>query len=309
MEILILTGMSGAGKSLAANYLEDMGYFCVDNLPPSLILELIRTYQETYLAKRTNQDPALARDSRLAIVIDVRSSNLFSEVVPVLELLREQGHNLRIVFLDATDQVLINRYKLSRRSHPLAPGRSLAQAISLERERLAPLKDRVSDIVETSNLGPAELRDMIYAMLSGPGLDKRMTILVQSFGFKYGVPVDSDCVLDVRFLPNPFYQEHLRPQSGLDPDVRDYVFSFPETQAFLDKQADLFNFTIPLYIREGKVRLMIAVGCSGGRHRSVALAEALAKSLEDSQVSIVVDHRDLQKDSRYFSKRSTPGAV
>lgn len=134
-----------------------------------------------------------------------------------------------------------------------------------------------------------------------------MIILVQSFGFKYGVPVDSDCVLDVRFLPNPFYQELLRPQSGLDPAVRDYVFSFAETEAYLDKQVDLFNFTIPLYIREGKVRLMIAIGCSGGRHRSVALAEALAKRLENSQVSIVVDHRDLQKDSRYFSKRSTPG--
>jgi len=308
MEILILTGMSGAGKSLAANYLEDMGFFCVDNLPPSLIPELIRTYQETYLAKNRDPNPAAQKGSRLAIVIDVRSSNLFNEVVPVLELLREQGHSLRIVFLDATDQVLINRYKLSRRNHPLAHGRSLAQAISLERERLAPLKDRVSDIVETSNLGPAELRDMIYAMLSGPGLDKRMTILVQSFGFKYGVPVDSDCVLDVRFLPNPFYQELLRPQSGLDPAVRDYVFSFAETEAYLDKQVDLFNFTIPLYIREGKVRLMIAVGCSGGRHRSVALAEALAKRLENSQVSIVVDHRDLQKDSRYFSKRSTPGA-
>lgn len=308
MEILILTGMSGAGKSLAANYLEDMGFFCVDNLPPSLITELIRTYEQTYQPRSHKQNLTERSFSRLAIVIDVRSSNLFNEVVPVLELLREQGHTLRILFLDATDQVLVNRYKLSRRSHPLAHGRSLAQAISLERERLAPLKDRVSDIVETSNLGPAELRDMIYAMLSGPGLDKRMTILVQSFGFKYGVPVDSDCVLDVRFLPNPFYQESLRPQSGLDPDVRDYVFSFPETEIFLGKQEDLFNFTIPLYIREGKVRLMIAVGCSGGRHRSVALAEALARRLENHEVSIVVDHRDLQKDSRYFSKRNIPGS-
>lgn len=308
MEILILTGMSGAGKSLAANYLEDMGFFCVDNLPPSLIPELIRTYEQTYQPRSHKQNLTERSFSRLAIVIDVRSSNLFNEVVPVLELLREQGHTLRILFLDATDQVLVNRYKLSRRSHPLAHGRSLAQAISLERERLAPLKDRVSDIVETSNLGPAELRDMIYAMLSGPGLDKRMTILVQSFGFKYGVPVDSDCVLDVRFLPNPFYQESLRPQSGLNPDVRDYVFSFPETEIFLGKQEDLFNFTIPLYIREGKVRLMIAVGCSGGRHRSVALAEALARRLENHEVSIVVDHRDLQKDSRYFSKRNIPGS-
>lgn len=308
MEILILTGMSGAGKSLAANYLEDMGFFCVDNLPPSLIPELIGTYEQTYQPRSHKQNLTERSFSRLAIVIDVRSSNLFNEVVPVLELLREQGHTLRILFLDATDQVLVNRYKLSRRSHPLAHGRSLAQAISLERERLAPLKDRVSDIVETSNLGPAELRDMIYAMLSGPGLDKRMTILVQSFGFKYGVPVDSDCVLDVRFLPNPFYQESLRPQSGLDPDVRDYVFSFPETEIFLGKQEDLFNFTIPLYIREGKVRLMIAVGCSGGRHRSVALAEALARRLENHEVSIVVDHRDLQKDSRYFSKRNIPGS-
>jgi UPF0042 nucleotide-binding protein len=272
-----------------------------------LIPDLIRAYQETNKTQIQEQGPTSLKVNRLAIVIDVRSSNLFSEVVPDLELLREQGHTMRIVFLDATDQVLINRYKLSRRSHPLAHGRSLAQAISLERERLAPLKDRVSDIVETSNLGPAELRDMIYAMLSGPGLDKRMTILVQSFGFKYGLPVDSDCVLDVRFLPNPFYQENLRPLSGLDQDVCDYVFSFPETETYLKKQEELFNFTIPLYIREGKVRLMIAVGCSGGRHRSVALAEALARRLGDSQVTIVVDHRDLQKDSRYFNKHIIPG--
>ncbi|MDD2533177.1 MAG: RNase adapter RapZ [Eubacteriales bacterium] len=297
MEILILTGMSGAGKSLAANFLEDMGYFCVDNLPPAMIPELIQTYE------KAAPQPDRAKGKRLAIVIDARSFALFQEVIPALEQVRDLGHTLRIVFLEAADQILINRYKLSRRSHPLAHGRSLAQAIALERERLAPLKEMVSDIVETSNLGPSELRDMIYAMLSDSNHDERMTILVQSFGFKYGVPVDSDVILDVRFLPNPFYIEELRPQSGLDEAVRDYVFSFEETNKYLDMQLQSLEFTIPLYIREGKVRLMIGVGCSGGRHRSVALAEALASRLKASHVAVLVDHRDLDKDSRYFRKK------
>jgi UPF0042 nucleotide-binding protein len=296
MEILILTGMSGAGKSLAANYLEDMGYFCVDNLPPSMIDDLIRNYEQA-------RQPELGEKSRrLAIVVDVRSFALFSEVVPALERVRDSGHTLRILFLDAVDPVLVNRFKLSRRGHPLAGNRSLAQAIALERERLAPLKEMVSDIVETSNLGPAELRDMIYAMLSETGRDERMTILIQSFGFKYGLPVDSDLVLDVRFLPNPFYLEDLRPLSGLDAAVSDYVLSFPEARQYLDLQAQILQFTIPHYIREGKVRLMIAVGCSGGRHRSVALSEALALRLSDNQLKVVLDHRDIDKDSRYFRK-------
>ncbi len=326
MEILILTGMSGAGKSLAANFLEDMGYFCVDNLPPSMIPDLIKAFAQAHMgAARTERPPyepdhGLSHDQsreadyreadsehgdRLAIVIDVRSTSLFKEVIPALEKVREMGHTLRIIFLDAADQVLINRYKLSRRSHPLAKNRSLAQAIALERERLAPLKEMVSDIIETSNLGSSELRDMIYMMLSHSGQDERMTILVQSFGFKYGVPVDSDCILDVRFLPNPFYIEDLRPLSGLDPAVRDYVFSFPETVTYLEMQEKVLDFTIPLYIREGKVRLMIGVGCSGGRHRSVAIAEALAQRLKDNNVTIIVDHRDIEKDNRYFRKRNS----
>ena len=296
MEILILTGMSGAGKSLAANYLEDMGYFCVDNLPPALIPGLISAYQQT--GAQSDGD----NGRHLAIVLDVRSFGLFQDVIPALEQIRELGHTLRIVYLEATDQVLINRYKLSRRNHPLARGRSLAQAIALERQRLAPLKDMVTDIIETSNLGPSELRDLIYAMLSDSNRDERMSILIQSFGFKYGVPVDSDIVLDVRFLPNPFYLEDLRPQSGLDAPVRDYVFSFAEAKTYLDLQLQLLSFTIPLYIKEGKARLMIAVGCSGGRHRSVALAEALAERLKAGQASVLVDHRDLDKDSRYFRK-------
>lgn len=297
MEILILTGMSGAGKSLAANFLEDMGYFCVDNLPPSMIPDLIKAFAQAH------QQSERESGDRLAIVIDVRSTALFKEVIPAIEMIRELGHTVRIIFLDAADQVLINRYKLSRRSHPLAQGRSLAQAIALERERLAPMKEMVSDIIETSNLGPSELRDMIYAMLSVSSHDQRMTILVQSFGFKYGVPVDSDCILDVRFLPNPFYIEELRPLSGLDPAVRDYVFSFPETSTFLEMQNKMLDFTIPLYVREGKVRLMIGVGCSGGRHRSVAIAEALANRLKDNNLTVIVDHRDIDKDSRYFRKR------
>jgi UPF0042 nucleotide-binding protein len=294
MEVIILTGMSGAGKSLAANYLEDMGYFCIDNLPPGLVPDLVASY-----ARRNSELAANEQENdRMAFVIDIRSLELFEGILPALERLGQTNVPYRIIFLDASDQALISRYKQSRRNHPMAQGRGIVQAIELERQRLAPIKEVASDVIETSNLSPTELRDMLYAMLSTTDRDERMTILIQSFGFKYGIPIDCDCVLDVRFIPNPFYVPGLKPLCGLDEAVRDFVCSFEETVTYMDMHEKIFEYTIPYYVREGKVRLTIGVGCTGGRHRSVVLAEDLANRLRDNHLRVVIDHRDLDKDPR-----------
>ena len=294
MEVIILTGMSGAGKSLAINYLEDMGIFCIDNLPPDLLPELVLSFSRRN-SSIFNIEYGM---NRMAFVVDVRSPDFFEGILPALGKLSLMDITYRIIFLDATDQTLINRYKQSRRNHPLAQDRSIVQAIEMERQKLAPIKELAADVIETSNLSPGELRDMLYMMLSAAGRDERMTILIQSFGFKYGIPVDCDCVIDVRFIPNPYYQPELKPLSGQDEAVRDYVLAFPETIRFMDMQEQLFEYTIPFYIREGKVRLTIGVGCTGGRHRSVVLAEDLANRLRDNHLRVVIDHRDLEKDPR-----------
>jgi RNase adapter protein RapZ len=294
MEIIILSGMSGAGKSLAANYLEDMGFFCIDNLPPNLLPDLVRSY-----ACSSNIPGLTELDlNRMAFVIDVRSLELFDGIIPALDQLSHQAIKFRIIFLDATDQILLSRYKQTRRNHPLAQGRSIVQALELERQRLAPIKDMAADIIDTTNLSPADLRNILYDMLSATDRDERLTILIQSFGFKYGIPVDCDSVIDVRFIPNPYYVQELKPLSGLDQAVRDFVMSFEETKIFMDMQEKMFEFAIPFYIREGKVRLTIGIGCTGGRHRSVVLAEDLAARLRDRHLRVVVDHRDLDKDPK-----------
>lgn len=294
MDIVILTGMSGAGKSLAANYLEDMGFFCIDNLPPDLVPDLVNSFARTSsLGHATDIDM-----SRMAFVIDVRGLDLFDGIIPALDRLNDMKISYRIIFLDATDQALLSRYKQSRRNHPLAQGRSIVQAIELERQRLAPIRNLAADVIDTTNLTPADFRNMLYAMLSLSDRDERMTILIQSFGFKYGIPVDCDNVLDVRFIPNPYYNPELRALSGLDEPVRNFVMSFDETRTYMDMQEKVFEFAIPFYIREGKVRLTIGVGCTGGRHRSVALAEDLANRLRDNHLRVVVDHRDIDKDPR-----------
>ncbi len=302
MDIIILTGMSGAGKSLAANYLEDMGFFCIDNLPPAILPDLLVPYLKRHDIM-LEQEPD---NDKMAFVIDIRSTDRFEDIFTSLDKLHQLGVSFRIIFLDATDQTLISRYKQSRRNHPLAQGRSIVQAIELERQRLAPVKELAADVIETSALSPGELRDMLYAMLSSEERDERLTILIQSFGFKYGVPVDCDSVIDVRFIPNPYYIEDLRPLSGLDTAVKDHIMSFPETNTFIRMQLEFFNFAIPFYIREGKVRFTIGVGCTGGRHRSVAIAEQMAEHLRQNKLRVVVDHRDLNKDMRRSARHDLP---
>jgi UPF0042 nucleotide-binding protein len=292
MELIILTGMSGAGKSLAGNYLEDMGFFCVDNLPPQLLPELFRSFLKGAKA----DTPGMFIINRVAFVVDVRSADLFDGFVPALAEIDKMGVRYRIIFLDSTDQALINRYKQSRRNHPLAQGQGISRAIEQERTLLAPIKAIASDVIETSGLKADELRDRLYALLSEPDIENRMTILIQSFGFKYGIPLDCDIVTDVRFIPNPYYVAELRPLSGLEEPVRQYVLEFAATQTFMDLQEKTIEFALPYYVREGKVRLTIGVGCTGGRHRSVALAEDLATRLRDNGIRVVVDHRDIDKD-------------
>lgn len=294
MQIVILTGMSGAGKSQAAKYLEDMGFFCIDNLPPQLLPELVRSF-----LKGTKTDsPGGLGINRIAFVVDVRSAELFDGFIPALAEIDQMGVHYRIIYLESTDEALISRYKQTRRNHPLAQGRGISRALELERSLLAPVKALASDVIETSGFKAGELRDRLYTLLSEPNMENRMTILIQSFGFKYGIPLDSDLVIDVRFIPNPYYVEALRPLSGLDEPVRQYVLAFDETKMFMDLQEKTIEFALPYYIREGKVRLTIGVGCTGGRHRSVTLAEDLANRLRDNGIRVLVDHRDIEKDPR-----------
>lgn len=291
MEMVILTGMSGAGKSVAVNYLEDMGYFCVDNVPPQMLESMVQTFSKWESKEGVSIN-------KIAFVVDIRSASMFSGLLPAFESIDHLGIPYRIIYLEASDQVLINRYKQSRRNHPLAQGKGITKGIELERKLMSQIKKMTPDVINTTNISPNELKNTLYKMLSKDDKEARMSILVQSFGFKYGIPMDCDNVLDVRFIPNPYYIPELKAFCGLDRQVRDYVFSFPETNEFMSKTLDLFLLAIPFYIREGKVRLNIGIGCTGGRHRSVAMAEALAKELSDKGFHVAIDHRDLENDAK-----------
>ncbi len=291
MELIILTGMSGAGKTIAVNYLEDMGYFCVDNVPPQMLESMVMTF-----SKWEGKEGVTI--NKIAFVVDIRSLAMFSGFVPALEAIDKIGFPYRLIFLEASDQVLINRYKQSRRNHPLAEGMGIVQGIEMERELMSQIKNMTPDVINTTNLSPSDLRDILFKLLSKDEKSAKMTILIQSFGFKYGVPMDCDNVVDVRFIPNPYYIPELKPFCGLDCQVRDYVFSFPETNEFTKKLLDMLLFAIPFYVREGKVRLNIGIGCTGGRHRSVAIAQELAKALAENGLHVSVDHRDLDNDTK-----------
>jgi len=287
-ELVIVTGMSGGGKSMVASHLEDLGYFCIDNLPPQLVTELMHVFNVSETDNPSQQ--------KLALVTDMRSPNLVKHLLPELAALKNKDIHLRLLFLDASDETLVSRYKQTRRNHPLAKDRTLSEAIVMERQSLQTLRDVATDVVDTSAMSNAELRDVVFELFGDQSTGRQLSIVVQSFGFKYGVPFDCDNVMDVRFIPNPFYIPELRPHSGLDEDVRRYVFDFAETHTFLDHQKAFYEFVLPFYVREGKVRLSIGVGCTGGRHRSVALAEALAQYLKELGYRVIVDHRDLAKD-------------
>ena len=283
MEFIIISGLSGAGKSKAASFMEDMGFFCVDNLPAPLIPK----FAELGMAGTGEYD-------RVVLVTDVRSGTNFSALFQSLEALKGMKCPYRILDMDASDDVIIKRYKETRRSHPLAEEcDSLEGAIALERRMLAPLRERAEFVVDTSDLSTAKLRGELLRLFGRGSQEGAMTVSVTSFGFKHGLPREADLVFDVRFLPNPYYVQELRPRTGLDDGVRDYVFSGGAAGEFLEKLQDLVGFLLPKYVEEGKTALVVAVGCTGGHHRSVAIAHALAAYIRGRGYPVTESHRDL----------------
>ena len=285
MEFIIISGLSGAGKSKAASFMEDMGFFCVDNLPAPLIPK----FAELGMAGTGEYD-------RVVLVTDVRSGTNFSALFQSLEALKGMKCPYRILYMDASDDVIIKRYKETRRSHPLAEEcDSLEGAIALERRMLAPLRERAEFVVDTSDLSTAKLRGELLRLFGRGSQEGAMTVSVTSFGFKHGLPREADLVFDVRFLPNPYYDPEMRELTGHDAPVRDFVLGSDETKAFLAAWYNLLDVIMPGYVSEGKQHLSIAVGCTGGQHRSVALAEATGEHLVARGYRVTVTHRDLSR--------------
>lgn len=286
MEFLIVSGLSGAGKSTVMAILEDSGYFCVDNLPPVLIpkfAEMCMGGSGTY--------------ERVAMVCDIRGGTTFDALFEALDVLREMQFDYKILFVDAETETIIKRYKETRRSHPLmTEGVTLPEAVEREREAMEPVRQRARYIITTTDLPTKKLRDQVLEMFA-PSRRKmgELSISVTSFGFKYGVPMEADLVFDVRFLPNPFYVEELRPQTGLDAPVRDYVFSYEQTTQFLEHLKGMIAFLLPHFVEEGKSALVIAIGCTGGHHRSVAITHALAEYIRELGFAAGENHRDMTR--------------
>lgn len=286
MHFLIVTGMSGAGKSRAVAVLEDLGYYCVDNLP----IPLIPKFAEICLAATEQYD-------KVALVTDVRAGDSFSKLFTSLDSIRSMGCDYRILYLDTATQTLITRYKETRRKHPLMnEGLSLAEAIDRERDRLEAVRGRADYVVDTTKLTAAGLREHLVRLFAGADSGQVFQIIVESFGFKHGIPTEADLVFDVRFLPNPYYEISLREHNGTEPDVRDYVFQGGTADALMMHLNSLMDFLIPRYISEGKTSVVVCIGCTGGKHRSVAITEALAAHLRaEGNKNLTVVHRDYQR--------------
>ncbi len=285
MELLIVTGMSGAGKSQAANALEDMGFYCVDNIPPAIIPSFV-----DLSAKSGNEL------NRMAIVTDARGGNMFSEISDVLEHLKGENINFKILFLDASDEILIRRYKENRRKHPLSNGEdvSISAAVEKEREMLKKIHVVADYVIDTSYISRAQLKEKLSAIFFG-SVSNALKIQCKSFGFKYGTDTEADLVIDVRCLPNPFYVDELKNKTGLDSEVREYVMNSDDSKKFYNKLVDFINCSVPLYAKEGKSQLTIAFGCTGGKHRSVTFAEKIGAYLKDKDYNCTILHRDIQK--------------
>jgi RNase adapter protein RapZ len=283
-ELVVVTGMTGAGRSTAAKVLEDLGYFVVDNLPPQLLARMVRMVGE-----------AAGGESRIAVVVDVRSRWFFAELRGSLAQMRESGVRPSILYLEASDEVLVRRQEAARRPHPLQSDGRLLDGITREREMLRDLRADADLIIDTSALNVHQLAAKVLNAFSQEG-DVAIRATVVSFGFKYGIPVDADLVVDMRFLPNPHWVPELRPHTGLDEDVRDYVIGHPDAKPFLDRYEELLTTMATGYLREGKRYITVAVGCTGGKHRSIAMAEALADRLRANGIPTLVTHRDLGRE-------------
>ena len=285
MQFVIVSGLSGAGKSKTASFLEDLGFYCVDNMPADLIPQ----FAQLCLATK-------GRYERVALVTDVRGSLTFEGLFKALDGLDQMRLTYTILFIEANTDVIINRYKETRRKHPLMrDGSSLEAAVARERELLEPIRNRANAILNTSALSTAKLKGEIINLVAGDQKDRAMSVSVVSFGFKYGLPMDADLVFDVRFLPNPYYIAELKHKTGLDEEVRDFVFTYQQTKDFVQKVEDLLAFCLPSYVDEGKTNLVIAVGCTGGKHRSVSVANELASFIAKKGYATDVSHRDLAR--------------
>ena len=282
LDIIVVTGLAGSGKSNVIRVLEDNGFFCIDNLPVVLIpkfIELCRGFREGI--------------TRIALGIDLREGHFFESWPAVLAELRAAGNRVQVLFLDADDDVLLRRFSETRRPHPLAQGGSVQEAIARERKALEGMRALADKVLDTSRFNVHELKreiEQVYGQVLSP---QKMSLFLTSFGYKYGIPHDTDMIFDVRFLPNPFFVDHLRNKTGLDPDVEEYVMKREETRTFLDRLGALLEFTLPQYEREGKSSLTLALGCTGGRHRSVVLVEELKRRLDGERFRIHVRHRDI----------------
>ena len=285
MEFLIITGLSGAGKSRAADVLEDLDYYCVDNMP----VALMPRFAELCMATK-------GRYERVALVTDVREKDGFDELLKTLDQLKDMDCTCRILYMDADEATLVKRYKESRRRHPLQTrGMSVEEAIKKEQALLAPVCGRADFIVDSYSLTLGMLQNRLFSLFAGAGRKREIDVTVMSFGYKHGLPMDADLVFDARFLPNPYYVDDLRPLCGLDRPVFEFVFGYQQTRTFMQKLEELIDFLLPLYIEEGKLALTVAIGCTGGRHRSVAIASALNDYLTARGINSVNINRDVEK--------------
>lgn len=283
MRFVVVTGMSGGGKSTALKMLEDMGFYCVDNLPVTLVEKFVELVSV----------PG-SEVSKVALGLDVRSGQFFEEAARVLERLRESGYHFEILFMDAEENVLIKRYKETRRIHPLAQEERVEEGVRKERKILENIRRNADYVIDTSNVLTRELKEELDRIFIRNEEYNSLMVTVLSFGFKHGIPADADLVMDVRFLPNPFYIEDLKHKTGNDREVQDYVMSFGEADEFMTKLLDLVQFLIPNYVKEGKYRLVIAIGCTGGKHRSVTLANELYRRMKDKgNYGLKIYHRDI----------------
>ena len=287
MRLLILTGMSGAGKSTALKMLEDMGYYCVDNLP----IQLLKSFVDL-------SDRQEFKRQRVVVGIDIRSGETLSLLSDILSELEQDGKKVDVLFMDAEEDVLVNRYKETRRTHPLSQSERIYTGIEKERQAMQFLKERADYIIDTSHLLPRDLKGELEKIFVEDKNYESLFVTIMSFGFKYGIPADADLVFDVRFLPNPYYVEELRPKTGNDREIQQFVMRHPQAHVFLNKLKDMIRFLIPNYISEGKNRLVIAIGCTGGKHRSVTLANELYQRLsQDEGYGLKIEHRDIEKDA------------
>lgn len=281
MKFVIVTGLSGSGKSETMRALEDMGFYCVDNLPPALITK----FAELCYQPNSSID-------KVALGIDIRGRKFFETLHESLNYLQKENYQYEIVYLDCADDVLVKRYKMTRRNHPLSKNMQITEGIKMERQIMEELKEISNCIIDTTNMKPRDLKEEISKIYSSGENNQNLTISIVSFGFKHGIPVDADLVFDVRFLPNPYYIEELRPKTGEEQDVRDYVMNSAISATFYEKLKDMIDFLVPQYVEEGKQHLVIAIGCTGGRHRSVTISKLIYDDLLGKGYRVVQKHRD-----------------